>query len=423
MNAEYSLINAVITQGHIIPLLKRIDASFFDVELHKNVYLLLLDYYNKFKKVAPSSVIKQKYPDFEPIEENGQIDFFIDEIIQKKCERRLTSILSESVNKLREGKSQEVIEYISSEVKGLKNSIHTEEDIDITKNTERRLDRYIQTAQGANHGLIGITSGFKSVDNLTGGFKNGELIVVMAPTGTGKSFLCTHFARAAWLAGYKPLYISLEMSDIQISYRFDALITGLKHKFIKHAQLNEEDLTKYKKHLQDIKEGRPSFIISNPSRCTQNTVYNKILEHKPDICVVDYISLMQDEKKNKDWQAVDSIMKDLKNIANDKQISIPIIAIAQVNRGFDRNSQELPQLDDVARSDSISHHADIVIAIHQNTALKDECEMLFGIIKQRDEENMQMKLHWDLRNSIIEEPEEQTATTATTERTNEGLFD
>ena len=403
MNAEVSLLNAIITQGHIIPAIKVVNNSFFKVDLNKSVYLFMVQFYKKYSKVPSAKIIKDKFVDYNYKEENENIEFFVEELIERKYHDELLKILDESAEKLAAEKASGVLDFINSRVLDIKVEVKKEEDVDITKNTSDRFDRYLKIASSEKEGIRGIPCGLPTIDNLTHGFHEGQVISLMGLAKSGKSFLSLFFAKNAWLKGYKPLYISLEMNVDQVMARFDALVTGLSHSYIKHGKLNIAEVEKYKEYLRTLHEGRPKFIISSPSMCNQSTVYSKIIEHEPDICVVDYVSLMQDERGGKEWQAIDNIMRDLKNMARDKKINIPIVVIAQVNRGFESNSMELPKIENIAHSFTIVAHSDIVMALHQNKDLKEENQMLFGIIANRDGTNEDMRLDWDLTNSIIKE--------------------
>jgi len=404
MNTEHLLLNSIITQGHIIPALKAINEGFFKIRLNKELYLFLKKYYIEYKKVPSIAIINKEFPEFEYIEEKGQVGFFINEIIEQKYESKLTEMLSRSINMLKNDKPSDVLNFIGNEMLDLKAVSHNREDVNIIANSKKRLKRYIRLSKAGGKSLVGIPTGLKTIDNLTNGFHGGELIAIMGLPGMGKSYLAVFLAKSAWLNGFKPLYISLEMSSTQLSNRFDSLITGLRHSKIKHIQLESQELEIYKKHLLDIREGHPEFVVSTPSRCTTTSIFAKIIEHKPDICIVDYVSLIKDDARSKDvWVRIDNIMRDLKNIAKDKDINIPIIALAQVHRGFNRESVGLPKLEDVAHSYAIAAHSDIVMALHQNDDLKDDNKMLFGILKNRDDENVNVTLDWNLRESIIEE--------------------
>jgi len=409
LNTEHLLINAILTQSHVLPVLKRVDETFFSIDANKQILKFFKEYFVKYKKVPSLSIFKEQFPSFEYNEETGPVDFFINDLVEKRRERLLTKTLSESITKLKTEKPSDVIEFISNEMLQIRTIAKKEEDIDIIATSGLRLKKYLNSVSDENRTAIGVPTGFPSVDNLTNGFHNGELIAIMGMTGIGKSYFAAALAKNAWINGFKPLYISLEMSSRQIANRFDSLVSGLSHREIKQARLSEENLEKYRKHLSSIKEGHPPFIISNPSKCTTTTIFSKIIEYKPDICFVDYVSLVKSDKNEKDvWVRVGDVMRDLKNFASDKDINIPIIALAQVNRGFERSSNVLPELEDIAEAYAIAAHSDIVMAIHQNKELKSDLQMLFGILKNRDGEDLNLMLDWDLNNSIIKEHNEET---------------
>ena len=445
MNSEYLLLNAILTQGHMIPAIKRLDESYFRVEEYRSVYTFLKEYYMNYKKVPPPSIIRQSFPTFSYQQEEGSIDFFITSIIEQRFATELSSLLVRTGEKLKSTDiASKVLEFATEGLSSIRSLTGKDEDIDIIATADSRKDAYLKACvESSSHGgLSGITSGFPTLDDVTNGFKGGELITIMGLPGIGKSFLGLHFAKEAWLAGFKPLYISLEMNALQVALRFDALITGLKHGNIKHGKLLQEELKIYKDHLEGAQQGRPKFIVSTPSRCTQTTVFSKLVEHKPDMCVVDYVSLLTDDNGGKEWQAIDNIMKDFKNYAMDKDINIPIMVICQVHRGFDRSSDSLPELADIAHAFSITAHSDIVLALHQNVVAKSENKMRFGVLKNRDGDILLgetvtsgkdnslrasgIELVWDIGNSIIKESKYIPKGTATKElvggSSNEDVF-
>ena len=401
MNSEYGLINSIITQGHIVSALKIIDKSYFKIDLNKQVYLFMVEFHSKYGKVPSAQIVMDKFSDFKYSEQVERAEFFIDELVESKCHKELLNTLSNSVDKLKTEKASDVLNYVSSELLDIRVAVKKDEDTDITKNASNRFDKYIQRAQlGKSEG---IPCGLAEIDALTHGFYGGQVITIMAPAKTGKSFMSLFFAKSAWLKGYQPLYICLEMSAEQIAARFDAITCGLQHECIKHGKLDVMELQKYKEYLENLNQGRPPFIISTPSFCNQSIVRAKILEHQPDICIIDYVSLMQDEHGAKDWQAIDNIMRDIKNMARDQKINIPIIVIAQVNRGFETSGIELPKPENIAHGYSIIAHSDIVMAMHQNNDLREAGKMVFGIIAGRECPTLTTKLEWDMKLSIIRE--------------------
>lgn len=114
------------------------------------------------------------------------------------------------------------------------------------------------------------------------------------------SWLALYIAQNAWLEGYRVLYISLEMSALQIGYRFDTLLSGRTgNKFSNSGLTHAQDITfdSYKNWLGDVtRDKHPFIVVTNEDldEVTQNTVSAKIDQWKPDLVVLDYHGLFDD---------------------------------------------------------------------------------------------------------------------------------
>jgi len=405
MNIELRFLNKLLTTKQINLALKNAVASdMFLIEENRRIFEFICSHYRQYKQIPSIDTISSKFNSYNYFEEHESLSFLIDQLVERKCSIELEQILLLTANILKEGKAFKAIEELQGKLLQLKKDVRIEDDIDLKNYGEHRLDTYLKSLDVK--GLSGIPSGFSSIDRVTCGLQNGTLISVIGPTGMGKSFTAIFMETNAWLAGYKPLHITLEMSSQQIANRVESLILKIGHNLIKFAKLMPDEFEKYKKFLIDeIKNKYPSFIISKPVRCTQSLVLSKINEHKPDICVIDYSALMTDERGGRDWQAVSNISKDLKNFASDIKINIPIILLSQVHRGFDPEANELPTLRNIAHSYEVAADSDLVIAINQSKDMKNNNEMMIGVIKNRDGEEVCFNAEWDLDRGIIREKE------------------
>jgi len=400
MNSEINLINCIITKNDIITPIKRIKSDCFLNPVSKEVYEFLMSYFKSYKNLPSISVINEKFPDFELQIETTDINYLIDKVLEKKCETDVTDLIIQSTNSLKEKGSFNALELIKQRVLEINSTVKPNDDIDITQNTDARFDRYVERA--AISGLIGIPSGFPTMDSITSGFQKGQLILVVGLTGIGKSFLSVFLAAQAWKEGYKVLFVSLEMGEYDISNRFDCLVAKLGHNDIRRGKLNQEELIKYKEYLKKLKDNsKTSFIVSSPIGCTQSDILALIQEHKPDICYVDYSRLVIDDRGQTDYKGVSNVVLDLRNFAKD--IGLPIVVLNQINRGFDKTLSELPSLQDIAHSFAAAQDSDLVIACHATDAMQEDKEMLMGIIKHRNGPNLKLWLKWDLDSGNIQE--------------------
>ena len=222
----------------------------------------------------------------------------------------------------------------------------------------------------------GIQTGFKRFDNMTNGLHGGELIVLAARPGVGKSTMAMNIVENVAKAGKTVAVYSLEMSNEQIVERLLSSMSGVPLKFIKNGQLpcGESDFTKLR-IAQDIISSamnvygndyaniRPSEIASQCRRLKA--------QHGLDLIVVDYIQLMNSDVKDANQgrqNEVASITRALKLIA--KELNVPVIALSQLKRDAEiRNIKGEktgePVLSDLRESGAIEQDADIVLFIHR----------------------------------------------------------
>lgn len=222
----------------------------------------------------------------------------------------------------------------------------------------------------------GIQTGFKRFDNMTNGLHGGELIVLAARPGVGKSTMAMNIVENVAKAGKTVAVYSLEMSNEQIVERLLSSMSGVPLKFIKNGQLpcGESDFTKLR-IAQDIVSSamnvygndyaniRPSEIASQCRRLKA--------QHGLDLIVVDYIQLMNSDVKDANQgrqNEVASITRALKLIA--KELNVPVIALSQLKRDAEiRNIKGEktgePVLSDLRESGAIEQDADIVLFIHR----------------------------------------------------------
>ena len=176
-----------------------------------------------------------------------------------------------------------------------------------------------------------VTTGWKSIDDIAkGGLGKGELGVVVAPTGAGKSMVLVHLGAQALKAGKNVLHYTLELADTVVAGRYDSAITGVELK----------NLTVFKEKIYDeIKEIEGKLIVKEyPTRsATIQTIKNHIDKLRrrdfiPDMIIVDYGDLIKPENSRKDEKRhqLETIYEELRGLA---QISeCPVWTASQTNR-------------------------------------------------------------------------------------------
>jgi replicative DNA helicase len=246
----------------------------------------------------------------------------------------------------------------------------TQEDYKILSDLMEVTWNEIEALAQRGEGIHGVGTGFDDLDNLTHGFQPGQLIIVAARPGVGKSTLAMDFARhAVFKQERTTAFFSLEMSSIEIMFRLLSAETGIDLSSLRKGTLNQAQYDSLARRMGALASGR--MYIDDSANLTMMEIRAKArrLKQKNDLqfMVVDYIQLMSSGKKAESrQQEVSEFSRQMKLLA--KELEIPIVALSQLNRGPENRSDKRPMLSDLRESGSLEQDADIVILIHKEEA-------------------------------------------------------
>lgn len=220
--------------------------------------------------------------------------------------------------------------------------------------------------------LASITTGIPNVDRLIGGFFPGELTVVGARPGVGKSIFGMNITLKAAEKGFVAGVCSREMADIQYGQRILSYETGINGMKLRKAELEPEDWDLLSDGMVEASNLPAEFLFDVKTvEDLRAEVQVKLASGKLDILIVDYLQLMKTAQRFKeDRLRVGHISQALKDIAKD--FNIPVIALAQVKRYAGGARAKMPTLEDLKDSGSIEQDADNVIFIHNPYDSEDE---------------------------------------------------
>ncbi len=221
----------------------------------------------------------------------------------------------------------------------------------------------------------GISSGFKDLDKLLGGFQKSDLIILAARPSVGKSSLSLDFLRTAGVFEKKRvLYFSLEMGNTQIIDRLVGMQANIPFWEIRTGNLNDEKFMKIADAMGELSEAE-IYIDDRPGQSI-NDIRTKArrmaLEHGVDIIFVDYLQLLHADNSDGRTQEVSQISQGLKNIA--RELEVPVVALSQLSRAIESRTNRRPQLSDLRESGSIEQDADIVMFIDREETYNPDTE-------------------------------------------------
>lgn len=283
------------------------------------------------------------------------ISFLIEALLNQYKDREIRNTLTQVVDNLNSNKTAEVVAALRKKLTYLENvGVVNNNEGDYRASVAQRIAMY---KENKGKSLIGLTYGFPSLDNTTGGHLPGELWVVMGKTKVGKSTLLLNMSNNAWRKGKNVLYVSAEVKKSPLERRLDSINTDLSSACIKRGMLSPDQEIYYEHRLRDMEKATGAYYIVDRPGISPSAIQAKIQELKLkmnlDLVVVDYISILNPSDgraSDAHWQQISSIAKELRDIASVE--GVPILTAQQAT-------------DDgrTAHSRDIERHLDLLLEI------------------------------------------------------------
>ncbi len=220
----------------------------------------------------------------------------------------------------------------------------------------------------ANKGkLSGVPTGFSDLDRLTQGLHGGQMVIIAGRPAMGKSTLAMDFCRSAAIHnGVTTAIFSLEMSRSEIAMRVFSAETGVGLSKMRSGDMTANDWAVMSKRIGEI-SASPLFIDDSPNM-SMTEIRSKCRRLKQQenlgLVVIDYLQLMSSGKAVESrQQEVSEFSRSLKLLA--KELDIPVIAVAQLNRGPENRADHRPMLADLRESGSLEQDADVVMLLNR----------------------------------------------------------
>jgi replicative DNA helicase len=217
--------------------------------------------------------------------------------------------------------------------------------------------------------LTGTPSGFKDLDEKTGGFQPGNLVIIAARPSMGKSALVCNMAENAVLDGHAVALFSLEMSESELAQRFVASQARIKGDDLRRGRVPEARWPKILEACQRL-AAAPMYVDDSSEtgvlevRAKARRLHNQI-PGGLGLIIIDYLQLMRHEGRVESRvEQVSQISRGLKGLA--RELGVPVIALSQLSRAVEqRGGDKKPVLSDLRESGAIEQDADLVCFIYR----------------------------------------------------------
>lgn len=222
--------------------------------------------------------------------------------------------------------------------------------------------------------VTGITTGFTDLDRQTTGLQATELIILAARPSMGKTALVCNIAEAvARRSGKGVLLFSLEQSNLELVERFLAITARINGHDLRSGNLSDAQRDLLYQASDELSR-LPLFIDDKAGRTMTQVAAIARRQHRKSplgVVIIDYLQLIEpDDKNSPREQQIAQISRRLKFLA--KELKVPVIALAQLNRGVELREDKRPRLADLRESGSIEQDADMVMFLHRPDAYDPE---------------------------------------------------
>ena len=243
----------------------------------------------------------------------------------------------------------------------------------VSNETRERIRR--ESKRNHTNGVTGIDTGFTGLNTYTHGWQPGNLIILAARPGMGKTALMLNFAyNASKNTGKTVAIFSCEMANDLIMKRMVASQAMVNISELETGGMSSRDMAKVESTLADIGKTK-IYFDDTPNQALGDIVSksHKLKNDNPDLCMIfiDYINIIDAQAKydNRSLE-IGVITKTLKQLS--RQLNVPVMALAQVSRDADKNENHTPSLSNLKESGSIEQDADLVLLLYRSNYYKNQ---------------------------------------------------
>jgi replicative DNA helicase len=394
------LSRAVRTRDISVLLEAGVNDDWFFVDENKAVWRFIRQHWTKYQEVPTGVTVLDNFPTYRLLAVEDNIDYLLDQLIEYRKRQSTITVVQDASEAIASGDHNTAIAVLNQGVaKLLDEGSRESTDIDLTLNAIQRFDEYLNVKTRPN-GLLGIATGFRTIDQATAGLQPGQLITIIAPPKTGKSVLALQVAVNVHNDGFVPLFQSFEMNNIEQQHRHDAMRSHIAHSRLIRGALTKEEEARYQKVLEDM-EGMHKFYLTDAvSAMTVTGLAAKIDKLRPDIVFVDGVYLMVDEitGEQNSPQALTNITRGLKQLAMAKKI--PIVISTQVLLWKMKKRQV--SADAIGYSSSFYQDSDVILGLQKQDE-EDDTSRELRIVASRNCGPASSDLLWDWEEGKFEE--------------------
>ena len=385
LDAEMSVLGCAFLDKYALEkIIEEVDASMFYAEENKKLFSALQELYKTRTPIDITTVKneldKQKNLNavggveyisdvIDSVATSANLDYYIKIVKEKALRRKLietaTDIISDTYEE--EGNITSLLDNAEKNILNVIKARQTSEFrpiSDVLRSAQEQLEMMAKNKSA----ITGLPSGFYDLDKSTAGFHEGELIIIAARPGMGKTAFALNVATNAAFQTDKAIAIfNLEMSAEQLVNRMISSVGQIEGEKLKTGMMGNNDWKKYNEAISQIAD--TNIYIEDNASITAPEIKAKCRrlansEKGLGLVIIDYLQLVTTGSRTESRQVeVSDISRAFKTLA--MELKVPVIALAQLSRNAERSETKQPRLADLRESGSIEQDADIVLFINR----------------------------------------------------------
>ncbi|MEN6375512.1 MAG: replicative DNA helicase [Smithella sp.] len=288
-------------------------------------------------------------------------------IVKENSVRRNLLEVSYEITNLAYAAQEPIAEIIEKSQKNIMtiSSLSKNNSILSTKDIAQKTFKEIE-ARNKSGNIVGLSTGLRDLDEVTGGLHKGELTIIAGRPGMGKSCLSVNIAHAAGLRLEPSLICSIEMPNETLMIRMLSSMSRVESRNLRRGYVRDAEWPVLIESVTNIAKA-PIYFDDSPN-ITPAELRQRARKSKKDydiqLLVLDYMQIMQTGSRERREQEVSEISRTLKGIA--RELNIPVIGVSQLNRQVDQRTDKRPMMSDLRESGAIEQDADLILFIYRD---------------------------------------------------------
>ena len=398
-NNEERLLSKAIRSRDIQPLLEcGVQEDWFFNDLNKQVWKFISKHNEKYGEVPTAVTVRDNFPTYTLHAVEDNIEYLLDQLMEYRKRQKTIDALLEAQQAVSQQDHNTALQTMASAAQILMNDNQRDStDENLSDHPMQRYDEYIAIKTRPN-GLLGLSTGFKTIDEITSGVLKQQLWTIAAPPKTGKSVLAMQMAIKAQDENQRVMFQSFEMTAREMKTRYDAMRSHISHKRLIMGALRPDEEKSYLNHLGMARDDfwMPDTVASR----TITGLCAKVEKYKPDILFVDGMYLMFDEEtgETESERSLRSLTRGMKRVA--QRYDIPVVVSTQTLRSKMRGGKVTA--DSIGYTSSFLQDSDIVLVLQRQDE-EDDSSRSLSVAASRISGMGSTDLLWDWEEGRFEE--------------------